>query len=123
MCHTTSQLWMEWLQMGSETLGGDTVVNLATLSLLAWAGVDPPTGPPGKTLHSLLALEDGVLDRAMEEEGLSRQCAPLLSSPRMDSSSGAGSFQPNKGPIDMMIDSTHSSITASRALRFVMMDG
>jgi len=57
--------------------------NLATLSLLALAGVDPPTGPPGKTFHSLLALEDGVLDRAMEEEGLSRQCAPLLSSPRV----------------------------------------
>lgn len=56
--------------------------SLATLSLLVLAGPDPPAGPPGKTPHSLLSLEEGVLDRAMEEDGLSRQGAPLLSSPR-----------------------------------------
>ena len=55
--------------------------SLATLSLLISAGPDPPLGPPGKALHSLLSLEDGVLDRAIEEDGLSRQGAPLLSRP------------------------------------------
>lgn len=57
--------------------------SLATFALLVSAGPDPPVGPPEKTLHSLLSLEEGVLDRAMEEEGLSRQGAPLLSRPRL----------------------------------------
>lgn len=56
--------------------------NLATLALLVSAGPDPPVGPLEKTLHSLLSLEEGVLDRAIEEEGLSRQ-VPLLSRPRV----------------------------------------
>lgn len=54
---------------------------LATLSLLVSVGPDLPVGPAGKTFHSLLSLEEGVLDRAIEEEGLSRQGAPLLSKP------------------------------------------
>lgn len=57
--------------------------SLATLALLVSAGPDLLSGPPEKTLHSLLSLEEGVLDRAMEEEGLSRHGAPLLSRPRV----------------------------------------
>ena len=57
--------------------------SLATLALLVSAGPDPPVGAPAKTFHSLLSLEDGVLDKAIEEEGLSRQGAPLLSRPRL----------------------------------------
>lgn len=50
--------------------------SLATLALLVSAGPDPLAGPPGKTFHSLLSLEEGVLDRAIEEEGLRRHGAP-----------------------------------------------
>lgn len=53
--------------------------SLATLALCISAGPDPFVGPVEKTLHSLLSLEEGVLDRAIEEEGLRRQGAPLLS--------------------------------------------
>lgn len=56
--------------------------SLATLARLVSASPDLPVGAPGKAFHSLLSLEDGVLDRAMEEEGLRRLEAPLLSRPR-----------------------------------------
>lgn len=52
--------------------------SLATLALLV--SVDPGLpGPPEKTFHSPLFLEEGVLDRATEEEGLSLQGPSLLS--------------------------------------------
>lgn len=53
--------------------------SLATLALLVSAGPDTFVGPPEKTLHSLLSLEEGVLDKAIEEDGLRRQETPLLS--------------------------------------------
>lgn len=57
--------------------------SLATLALLVWPGPDSPVGSSEKTLHSLLSLEEGVLDRTIEEEGLSLHGAPLLSRLRL----------------------------------------
>lgn len=53
--------------------------SLATLVLLAWPGPDSPVVSPEKTFHSLLSLEDGERDRAIDEEGLRRHAPPLLS--------------------------------------------
>lgn len=57
--------------------------SLATFALLVSAGPESPAGAPEKTFHSRLSLEEGVLERAMEEEGLSREGGPLLSRPRV----------------------------------------
>lgn len=54
--------------------------SLATFAPLVLARPDPPfMWPSENTFHSLLSLEEGVLDRATDEEGLSLQEAPLLS--------------------------------------------
>lgn len=54
--------------------------SVATLARLVLARPDRPLmGPSENTFHSLLSLEEGVLDRATDEEGLSLQDAPLLS--------------------------------------------
>ena len=45
--------------------------SLATLARPAVAGPEPLAWAREKTLQSLLSLEEGVLDKAMEEEGLS----------------------------------------------------